>query len=42
MEQSKDKHILNKNEIEEFINIIEDSPSPIHKKEGKKENYRKK
>ena len=40
--QSKDKHILNKNEIKQFINIIEDSPSPIPKKEGKKENYKKK
>ena len=39
-EQNKGKHILNKDEINELINIIEECPST--KKEGKKENYRKK
>ena len=37
---SKAKYILNKDEINELINIIEECPNT--KKEGKKENYRKK
>ena len=39
-EQTKGKHILNKEEINELINIIEECPTT--KKEGKKEKYRKK
>ena len=39
-EHTKGKHILNKDEINELINIIEECPTT--KKEGKKENYRKK
>ena len=39
-EHTKGKHILNKDEINELINIIEECPTT--KKEEKKENYNKK